>query len=123
MGNSAGIKNHSKNPFRYLASTKLSRSTRITVLATRLGYTVFVCNEISTLIPLYANFSVVFCFLFNGTIMMIANHCGEPGALHLTAVCKITHDCYMISTFASKRLKQDCKHDCDCDGNLIQISD
>lgn len=87
------------------------------------------CNEFSILISLYANFSLFaymfFFALFNGTIMMIVNHYGKPGALHLTAVNKITHDCYMIFTFASKRLKRDCKHDfdcdCDCDRNLIEI--
>lgn len=72
-------------------------------------------------LPIY----VFFFALFNGTIMMIVNHYGKPGALHLTAVNKITHDCYMIFTFASKRLKRDCKHDfdcdCDCDRNLIEI--
>lgn len=93
MGNSAGIKKPQQKSFSLLSQHQAIKSTRITVLATRLGYTVFVCNEISTLIPLYANFSVVFCFLFNGTMMMIVNHCGEPGALHLTAVCKITHFC------------------------------
>lgn len=59
--------------------------------------------------------------------MMIVNHYGKPGAIHLTAVNKITHDCYMIFTFASKRLKRDSKHDfdcdCDCDRNLIEIFD